>query len=235
MATRFPERPSNISVIEACTLFNAVDSETRERLAGLGHMAYAERGETIWDAGAPSEFCAVVGVGFIKMAKTSPRGQDAAMELLGPGQCLGLLVAIEGKPYPLSAIAVTNTWYLKVPTRGLMAVYTESPAFKDRIIRGIGPRLRQAHEMMARLTSSRVEERLAAVLFILADSYGAETKNGVELQVPLTRSDLAEMAGTTTESTIRALSRWQKEGAISTSHQRITLRSPERLLEFMQR
>lgn len=231
---QFPERPSNVAVIEACTLFNPLDSSVRARLASVSHMAYAEKGETLWAAGTPSEICAVVGTGFVKMAKSSPRGQDAAMELLGPGQCLGLMAAIEGRAFPLSAIAVTNTWYLKVPSRELMSVYAESAALKDQIIRGIGPRLRKAHDMMARLTSGRVEERLAAVLFILADSYGKPTKNGIELQVPLTRSDLGEMAGTTTESTIRVLSKWQKDAIISTNRKYITVCMPDQLLAFMQ-
>lgn len=230
----FPERPSNIGVVEACTLMNALDSEVRAHLAAASHMAYAERGETIWPAGTPSEFCAIVGVGFVKMAKSTPRGQDAAMELLGPGQVLGLMAAIEGRPFPLSAIAVTNTWYLKVPTRELMRCYADSSLLKDQIIRGIGPRLRKAHDMMSRLTSGRVEERLAAVLFILADTYGRQTKHGIELTVPLTRSDLGEMAGTTTESTIRVLSKWQKEAIIATNRHYITVQAPDQLLEFMQ-
>lgn len=218
-----PDRPSNEAVIQSCSLLNSIEPAAIERLVGSSHMAYAERGEPIWMAGAKSEFSAVVGVGFVKMTKSTPQGTEMSVELLGPGQAFGLMAAIEGRDFPLSATAVTNTWYLKIPTRELQAIYADSSTLKDQIVRTIGPRLRKAHEMMSRLSSGKVEERIAAVLFILADSYGHQTKNGIELAVPLTRSDISEMAGTTTETTIRVLSRWQKDGIVSTERHVITI------------
>jgi CRP-like cAMP-binding protein len=229
-----PERPSNLCVIEACSLLNALEPAAREELAGRAFMAYAEKGEIIWMAGAPADFCSVVGVGFVKMTKSTPHGQEVAVELLGPGQAFGLMAAIEGRSFPLAATAVTNTWYLKIPTRELMCFYRDSTPLKDQIIRNIAPRLRKAHDMMGRLSSGRVDERIAAVLFILADSYGRRTASGIELAVPLTRQDISEMAGTTTESTIRVLSRWQKDGLVSTTKRLITILAPDDLLEVLQ-
>lgn len=229
-----PDRPSNLAVIHACSLLNTVEDCARQRLAICSFMAYADKGETIWMAGAPAEFCSVVGVGFVKLSKSTIHGQDVAVELLGPGQAFGIMAAIEGRAFPLTATAVTNCWYLKIPTREVMLVYRESAALKDQIIRSIGPRLRKAHDMMTRLSSGRVEERIAAVLFIVADSYGRPKEHGIELAVPLTRQDIAEMTGTTTETTIRIFSRWQREGLVSTERQRITILEPDGLLEVLQ-
>ena len=62
-------RPTNIAVIEACTMLNPLSSDERLNLATSSFMAFAERGEMIWSAGSPSEFAAVVGTGFVKMTK----------------------------------------------------------------------------------------------------------------------------------------------------------------------
>lgn len=226
---RIPERPSKHNVIEACTLLNSLKVELREELVERSFLAYAEKGELIWLAGAPADFSAIVATGFVKMTKSSAQGADVAMELLGPGQAFGLMASIEGRDFPLNASAVTNTWYLKIPTREIKAIYDSSVEFKDQIVRAIGPRLRKAHEMMVRLSSGRVEERLAAVLFILADSYGKSDERGVHLQVPLTRQDLSEMAGTTVETTIRIMSRWQKEHIVTTDNQSITIHDQDAL------
>jgi CRP-like cAMP-binding protein len=230
-----PERPGNGAVVESCTLLNALDDEQRGELVAGSFMAYVERGEVIWTAGAPAEFVAVVGVGFVKMTKSSAHGQELAMELLGPGQIFGMMAAIEGRSFPLSAVAVTNTWYLKIPTRLFLPIYSRSSSLKDQVVRNLGPRLRKAHEMMGRLTSGRVEERIAAVLFILADSYGIEVPAGVQITVPLTRQDLAEMAGTTVETTIRILSRWQKERIVKTERHVLTILDQAALIEAVQR
>lgn len=227
------KKPNVLQVLETCSLLNALSDEERLALAEKSFLAYAERGEAIWVAGSPSHFVGIVGQGFVKMTRTTPQGSEVAMELLGPGQCFGLFAALEGRSYPLAAIAVTNTWYAKIPTRPLIEVYNSSSAFKDQAVRSLGPRLRRAHDMMARMSTGKVDQRIAAVLLILMDAYGEKTDEGVQIRVPLTRQDIAEMAGTTVETSIRVMSRWQKDGIVSTDHQVITIADPGALDESL--
>ncbi len=196
-------------------------------------MTYADRGEVIWLAGAPSQNICVVGTGFVKMTRSTPQGAEVAIELLGPGQCFGLMVAIEGREYPLTAVAVTKTWYLKIPSRVFMSIYNDSVNLKDHILRTMGPRLRKAHDMMARMSMGRMEQRLAAVLLILMSSYGRKQNAGISIEVPLTRQDLAEMAGTTVETAIRVMSKMQKEGILKTDRQIITILDEASLSESL--
>ncbi len=220
-----PDRPSVLSVIEACSVMNALTEKERESLAQQSFIAYAERSEAIWLAGAQSDFFAVVGTGFVKMTRSTPQGAEVAVELLGPGQCFGLLAALEGRILPLSAIAVTHCWYLKVPTRVILEAYRENAHLRDQMLRSLSPRLRRAHDMMARMSSGKIEQRIAAVLLILSESYGRTGKlGGIRLSVPLTRQDIAEMAGTTVETCIRVMSKWQKAEIVTTEHQVITVR-----------
>ncbi len=228
-----PERPNNAAAIESCTLFNALTAPERQDLIDHSFMAYAERGETIWMAGSPSEFSGLAASGFVKMTRTTSSGQEVAMELLGPGQIFGLLAAIEGRPFPLSAVAVTHCWYLKIPSRVVLPIYHASSALKDQVVRTIGPRVRRAHDMMSRLSTGTAEERIAAVLFILADSYGISKGKKIRLVVPLTRQEIGEMAGTTVETTIRVMSRWQKDGLLTTNHQVITILDAPQLEEVL--
>lgn len=221
--TGVPEKPAVMSVVASCTALDPLSDEERKKLAETCFMAHAGKSELIWLAGSPIQFAAVVGSGFIKMTKTTPQGNEVAVELLGPGQCLGLMVLLEGRTYPLNAVAVTDCWYLKVPSRAFLDLYDANPGLRDTMFRSLAPRLRRAHEMMARMTSDKVEQRVAAVLLILLDSYGRESDRGLALTVPLTRQDLSEMAGTTVESTIRVMSRWQKEGLVATDKQWITV------------
>ena len=209
-------------------------TEAEYKLVGeQSFMAYAERGEALWLAGSPSHIVAVVGVGFVKMTRTTPQGSEVAIELLGPGQCLGLLVAVEGREYPLSAIAVTATWYLKIPTRVILEIYNSNMVLRDHFLRSLAPRLRKAQEMMARMSTGKVEQRIAAVLLILADSYGVSQSDGMRIAVPLTRQDLSEMAGTTVETSIRVMSRFQKDGILATDKQLITILDQAALSESL--
>lgn len=230
---RFPARPTVASVLASSTLLNTLSAEDRDYLAGNCHLAFAERGQVIWLDGRSVDFFGVVGVGFVKMVKSTEMGQEVTQEIMGPGQIFGMLGIIDGGGCPLSARTVMHTWYLKVPRGHFMPIYERSVALHKTVVVRTTLRLRQAHDMLARLSTATVETRLAAVLIMLAESYGRSTSDGIVIDVPLTRQDLAEMAGTTVESTIRVMSKWQKQSLVQTLAKVVTLKEPDRLVETM--
>ncbi len=74
----------------------------------------------------------------------------------------------------------------------------------------LGRQIQEAHTTIKSLAVDRVEQRLAHILLKLADKLGTPEKNGILLNLSLTRQDLADMAGTTVETTIRVMSRFTK-------------------------
>ena len=228
-----PDRPSVLCVLKSCTLLNELSDEQLDLLAPHCHLASAERGEVIWIRGEQVNFFGIVGVGYVKMVHSTRQGNEITQEVMGPGQVFGLLGAVEGMGCPLSARAVNTMWYLKVPKAVALPIIDGSSAIKGRLVRRTSARLRQAHEMLARLSTGKVESRVAAILVMLGESYGVRTDTGLEISIPLTRQDIAEMAGTTVESTIRLMSRWQKQGILQTRAKLVTLLDDDRLVEAM--
>ncbi|MCB8933414.1 MAG: Crp/Fnr family transcriptional regulator [Chthonomonadaceae bacterium] len=227
------QQPTIESVLHSSTLLNSLTAEEMQTLARNSRMARAARGEAVWLHGSEVEFFGLVSLGFVKMVKGSASGHDAALEIMGPGQIFGMMGTIEGVGCPLTAIAVTELSYLKIPKTTFGPIYEANHAFKDRLIRRSSMRLHDKMNLLARLSSGRVEQRMATILFMLTDSYGEETPAGVRLQVPLTRQDLAELAGTSTETAIRVMSRWQKEGVVATESHIITLLDTDALQEVL--
>ncbi len=230
MRTDSIDRPSLSACIEVSRLFGRLNQESRERLLAEAFVAFADRGEVIWFAGSESRFSATLAKGYVKLVRTAAQGTAVTVDIAGPGHTIGLLAVIEGHAYPLTAVAVSPTWYLKVPSALLRSLYQVDSALRDEVLHTMAPRLRRAHDMMARLTMGRVEQRLASVVLLLADSFGVRHDAGTTVAVPLTRSDLAEMAGTTVETTIRVLSRWTKAGWVEMRRRHLTVLHPESIL-----
>lgn len=224
-----PSRPPILSVLKSSTLLNAIDEGVLMSLAKCSHLAYAERGETIWIRGDTVDFFGLVGTGFVKMVRTTTKGQEVTAELMGPGQIFGLLGVIEGSGCPLSSRAVSNTWYLKIPKEAFLPIFGSNQLLKDALIRRTTLRLRLSPEMMAKMAVGTVSDRIALILYVLAESYGEQIGETIKLRVQLTRQDISEMAGTTVETTIRVMSKWQKKGIVSTDHRYVTIEDPERL------
>lgn len=216
-------------VLESCTLLNALTEEQFQELVGACHLKQCDRGKPIWLSGADATFIGLVGSGFVKMTKTNSVGAEITQEIMGPGQIFGLLGMVAGTGCPLMAYGLTDTVYLKIPKQTFQKIYDENPDLKDSLISRTAIRMHQMLDFMARLCTGRAEERIVAILFMLAKSYGIEENGTVRLTVPLTRRALGEMAGTTTETTIRVLSAWEKEGIVQTENHLITICDPGQL------
>lgn len=155
-------------------------------------------------------FC-LVETGHIKIVRHSKSGKDVVLELLGPGEIFGGVAVIEKRPYPASAQAIEPTVVIKIPAEPIIALADRHPSFIREMARLIGRRLRAAHDSVTSLAVDPVEARLAAALLRLAAREGTRGKDGVTLPIHLTRQSLADMTGTTVETTIRIIGRWLKE------------------------
>ena len=87
----------------------------------------------------------------------------------------------------------------------------------------MGRRLRSAHDSVTSLAADPVETRLAATLLRLAERDGVRGPRGLSLPFHLTRQTLADMAGTTVETTIRVVTRWLKDGVLRNDGKRLVL------------
>jgi CRP-like cAMP-binding protein len=99
----------------------------------------------------------------------------------------------------------------------------------------LGRRLQRAHETIRSLAVEKVERRVARALLRMANTAGerledAGTPGAVRITVPLSRQDIADMAGTVIETAIRTMSKFQKQGWIETRDGRIVLLHPHKLV-----
>ena len=213
VASARPVPSSPADILDSCSLMNPLSDAERSALLDDSFYAYAERGEPLWIAGTPARFLAVVDEGLLRMTRRSPGQVEIAVEIVGPGGCAGLLACVAGCVYPLSAIAVTDVSYLKIPNDRLMGIYETNAELKDQFVRALAPALLDSFDLMASMLSGNVEQRMAVALCRVS-----ELLSGKDFQAPLpiTRQNLADIASTTVESAIRVTSRWQKEGWIST-------------------
>jgi CRP-like cAMP-binding protein len=79
------------------------------------------------------------------------------------------------------------------------------------------------------MSTQQVERRVAHALLRLAKQAGRKVDDGIEIDFPISRQDIAEMTGTTLHTVSRTLSAWEQQGLIESGRQRIVLRDPHRL------
>jgi CRP/FNR family transcriptional regulator, nitrogen oxide reductase regulator len=218
--------------LKAGAMFAAVPPKEIEALVAVAREETYRARELIFAEGDPALWFFVVRSGHVKIFRQSRAGKDVVLELLRPGEPFGGVAVIERRPYPASAQATEASTVVKIPHEPIVALSERHPSIIREMALMIGRRLRTAHDAVKSLASDPVEARLAATLGRLAEREGVASPGGLTLPFHLTRQSLADMTGTTVETTIRILRRWLEDGLVREDGGRLVVPSPEALREL---
>jgi CRP-like cAMP-binding protein len=199
---------------DSIPLLSALRKDDREALAPLCRMRGYEKGETIFREGDPADRIHFVVLGRVKIVK-SAGGRDVILEILGPGEPVGAVAVFERKPFPAGAVTLEGTSILSIPERDFFQLVESRPEMMRRLLAGLTFRLIMVNKRLADMTGS-AEYRAARLFLTLADRVGTKSDGGVFIPLALSRQEIADLIGTTLETAIRLMSRWQKDGIVAT-------------------
>ncbi len=198
------------------TIFRRLTAEDRQRLATVSSVSTFEKGALIFREGDDADKLYTVVTGHVKVFKTTPRGADVILELFGPGDPVGAVAVYESRPYPASAAAIEPTDCLVVPRASFFTLLEQYPTLVRGLLTGLTHRLVELTTRLAELSGGHVEARLARFFLKLATDMGQSRADGTFIPLALSRQELADMIGTTIETSIRIMSRWGKQDLVRT-------------------
>jgi CRP/FNR family transcriptional regulator, nitrogen oxide reductase regulator len=175
-----------------------------------------DKGQALFSEGEASDFLYTILSGRAKVIKAIPSGKEVILEIFGPGDPIGAVVAYEGRPYPATAIALEPTSCLLVRRAPFFGLLERHPTLVKGFILGLTQRIVELTKRIPEVAGGRVETRFAHLFLKLADKMGQPGPEGTFLPMVLSRQDLADLTGTTIETCIRIMSRWGKEGTVRT-------------------
>jgi CRP/FNR family transcriptional regulator len=203
-------------LLRKLTLFRRLSVPDRARIAEVSRVVTVERGDHIFAEGATPDAYLTIVQGRVKVFKSTPAGKEFILEIFGPGDPLATVAVYESMPYPASAIAIERTTLLRIPQREFFGLLEQHPAVVRGLLSGLTIRLAELTRRLAELTGARVEARFARLFLKLAGQIGRRDRGGIFLPMALSRQELADLTGTTIETAIRIMSRWQKEDVLHT-------------------
>ncbi len=218
------------SVLRGIPLFRRLAADDRGRLAAVSVLRRFDRGQTLFGEGDPSDAFFTVVAGRVKVFRTTPEGKDLILELFGAGDPIGAVAVYEERPYPASAVALEETTCLVVPRTHFFRLLEQHPTLVRGLLVAMTWRLVELTDRLAELTGGKMEPRFARLMLKLADDEGRVAEDGsVHIPVALSRQELADLAGTTIETTIRIMSRWGKTGLVETTGDGFVIRDRDAL------
>jgi CRP/FNR family transcriptional regulator, nitrogen oxide reductase regulator len=203
-------------IFRRTTIFRRLAAEDRQRLSAVASLRAYEKGTLLFSEGDQSDHLYTIVDGRVKVFKTTSRGTDVILEIFGPGDPVGAVAVYESRPYPASAVALEPTTCLTIPRQAFFTLLETYPTMVRGLLIGLNHRLVELTTRLSELAGGRVEARLARFFLKLASDMGQRRPEGLFIALVLSRQELADMIGTTVETSIRIMSRWSKQDLVRT-------------------
>lgn len=191
------------------------------------------RGEALLSEGSSPDDVILIGAGLVKVVRQSPNGYTSVLAVRGPGELLGELSCLDGRPRSASAVAMQHVTGVSVLAGRFLRLLEEHGGLALAVLRTVAGRLRDADRRRADQGAYAAGVRVARVLVELAVSHGVPVPVPAgALAVVVTQKDLAGAAGTSRESVVRILRDLHEEGLVTTVRGRLLVTDPDGLARW---
>jgi CRP-like cAMP-binding protein len=179
-------------------------------------------GDVIFRAGDKPLGLFSVRSGVVKLESLSEEGDSHTLSLVGSGGMIGYRTFFRGEAYTKSAIALEETEVCFLPRKEVLELFNCHPELGLKMVNQLSLDLDLAESKWVDQIDKGAPARVADALLFLNEKFSGTS---------WTRKEIAEWAGTTTETVIRTLSLFEKEGIISQNYKNFTVLSEAKLLE----
>jgi CRP-like cAMP-binding protein len=203
-----------LKFLESAGVFKGLPTAALQKLATTSSVREIGAGGFVFHAGAALAEIGIVASGRIAVVRSSSSGKELIVDLVGPGEMIGLQSLSDSIDQSVSARAQIDSRVLVGPLAQAHTLLAEHPEVYPKVLHELGVRLRKSQELASSLAHAKVETRIASTLLALLPEFGKGGGAGGHPRIFLTRKELAELTGTTPETAIRTTKHLERMGIL---------------------
>jgi len=219
----------DISLVKQFALFAEMADGDIDAMLSHAVSRRIAAGDAVFEQGAPATHFFLLLNGRLKVSQVTPQGQQVIVRIVNPGDIFGIAKALQRADYPGTALCVSEAVALCWPMELWTPLIEKNPQLALTALTTIGQRLQEAHTRIREISTQEVERRVAHAVLRLSEQAGREESEGLRIDFPITRQDIAEMTGTTLHTVSRILSAWEGKGLVTGGRQKLTVCDVPRL------
>lgn len=208
--------------IASLPLLARLPTEDVRALASRARLRQFKEGSVLVREGEPGDAMHVLVSGSVRIAISSPDGEEATVATLGPGESIGEFAIFDRLPRSATVIATMKTQAFVVTRSDFEEWLKVRPHAAMALLETLSLRLRKTNEGLTDVMFLDLQHRLAKQLCALAGSVGATSPEG-DVRLRVKQADLGSMLGVTRESVNKELQNFQRQGWLRTSRGGVTI------------
>jgi CRP/FNR family transcriptional regulator len=213
-------------LLDGMEIFKRIPAPAMAELERHAIERHYKKHDPIFLEGDPADFVWFVKSGHIKAVNHTTGGRCQTLCMVGSCGMFGTCCSFGAERYVCNSVAETDASVVAIPTAKFMEAMAKYPMLGTSLVSSLSQRLRRSKETQT-FEQEPVEVRILHVLVNLVEEFGNT--------IPLTRREIAEMVGTTVETSIRTFSKLEEDKLVSTSRGRIVVKDLNALSARMEK
>lgn len=209
--------------IRECALFSGLPARDVDRVACVGFSKRYGKGEVIFTEGSRAEGFYLVASGRVKVYKLSSEGKEQILHMFSSCDTVAEAALFADSCYPAFAESLSESELLYFPRDDFLRLVRRNPQLGLNVIANLCRLLRQFVNLIEELSLKEVSARVAKHLMDLAIRNGVQGKDGAEVRLDVTKSQLASNLGTVSETLSRTLRKLKSQRIIDVKGSLITI------------
>jgi CRP-like cAMP-binding protein len=219
--------PLILSEIESPCFANLLPEEL-ELIRQSKTQVLFHKGESLIKQGAFGSSILFIVRGLAKQYVEEGSQRNFNLRLVGQGEFTGLSVVFHKNVYDYSVVAVKETIVCLIEKEAITSLIRQNGEFAYGLIRRYSEQNSMLYDTMRHVMYKQMNGRLADTLLYL----GSDSFKNEHVFTVLSRKDIADFAGLSTESTVKLLKSFEKDGLINLEDKNIIIRDTDGLKQI---
>ncbi len=213
---------------EQC-IFGGLPAPQVETFNRIRHFHHYKSRQAIFHEGTPALGFHIGCTGRVKLSKGDSNGRQQIVRIANPGEIIGEEALLESQMYAATAEPLEDCHTAFITREDFVAFLDSGQGIASRFLLHFCRSLIETQRRLARMGLGDARARLAGTLVDLAQGYGKAAKGGLQLDLDLSRAELAAMVGLSPETVMRLLSEFKSDGLLRLDGRQIVVLSREKL------
>ena len=228
-----PSSAQSVELLAQVPVFETLAPGDLGRVADVAVPRHFAGGTVIFREGDASDTCYIVGSGHARAVREHVDGRTITLAHFGPGDIFGELAMFDDEKRSATIETLDDVEAIAILGQDMRRLLREHPDIAVKLVIGLGRRLREANERLARQSFQTVQSRVAGVLGQLVRQAQSEGAAERDVLVTITQADIAQLAGSSRESASRFLAVLERAGVVTQGRGRVTVHEPSALERYV--
>lgn len=215
------DRPAHVAALRGSRLLGRLGGEDLAAVVGAGRVRRRERDSVLLRSGEDAAMILLTGTCLERRLR--PDGEPMVLRVLGASDTVGVTTAL-GRTDASEVITLATATALVIPGPRMRGLARDRHELALAWLQIAAEQLEEIRSDVLDLAGLSATQRVVRRLLQLAERWGEVTDDGIQVQVQLTQAQLASWAGTSRESTARALHMLRRTGVVETSRRSVMVR-----------